>query len=101
LSGSLQDSLYELLVQSLAAWRIAGHVERAAGGSFLVRAGATEICIERAPKHLPFRWMVTTAGRRRGALSVVAVLRQLRVALDPGYVPNNRVRIALAPQVAS
>jgi len=101
LSGSLQDSLYELLVESLAAWRIAGSVDRAADGSFLVRAGANDIRIERAPKHLPFRWMVTTAGRKRGALSVAAVLRQLRTALDPGYVPSNRVRIAVSPQVAS
>jgi hypothetical protein len=44
--------------------------------------------------------MVTVDGRRRGAVSLVAVLRQLRAALDPGYA-KTRVRIAasaLVPQ---
>jgi len=43
---------------SAPRWRaIAGSVECCEGGSFLVRAGANEIRIERAPKHLPFRSM--------------------------------------------
>jgi hypothetical protein len=45
-----------------------------------------------------FRWMVTVDGRKRGAISLVAVLRQVREALDPGYAAS-RVRIAVAPLV--
>jgi hypothetical protein len=100
-SGPSKDSLYELLVQSLATWQVAGSVERTASGELFIRAGAIEISIERAPKHLPFRWMVSVGGRKRGALSIVAVLRQVRAALDPGFVPNNRVRIAVSPSVPS
>jgi hypothetical protein len=101
MSRPSKDSLHELLVQSLATWQVVGSVERTAGGSFLVRAGAIEIRIERAAEKPPFRWMVSTAGRKRGALSIVGVLRQVRAALDPSFVPNNRVRIAVAPPVPS
>jgi hypothetical protein len=94
------DSLLELLAQSLVAWRIAGSVERM-GGAILVRAGASEIRVERAPENLPFRWMVSACGRKRGAISLVAVLRQLRAALDPGHAPNDRVRVAVSPPVPS
>jgi hypothetical protein len=38
--------------------------------------------------------MVTIDGRKRRAISIVAVLRQVREALDPGYAAN-RVRVAL------
>ena len=44
--------------------------------------------------------MVTADGRTRGAISLVAVLRQVRAALDRSFVPN-RVRIALSPLVPS
>jgi len=44
--------------------------------------------------------MVSIDGRRRPAISLVAVLRQVREALDPGYA-TNRVRIAIAPLVPS
>ena len=47
-----------------------------------------------------FRWTVTVDGRKRMAISLVAVLRQVREALDPGYAAN-RVRIAVAPLVPS
>jgi len=94
-----EDLVIELLAQSLAAWRVAGSAQRA-GGGILVRAGATEICIERAPDNLPFRWMVSMDGRKRGAISLVAVLRQVRAALEPDYAAN-RVRVALTPLVPS
>jgi hypothetical protein len=42
--------------------------------------------------------MVTIDDRRRGAVSTVAVLRQVRTALDPGYA-TLRARIAVAPLV--
>ena len=90
----------ELLVQSLAAWRVAGSVARAVDGALVIAGARKDILIERARPHLPFRWTVTVDGRKRHAISVVAVLRQVREALDPGY-PANRVRIAVAPLVPS
>jgi hypothetical protein len=47
-----------------------------------------------------FRWVVTIDGRMRPALSLLAVLRQVREALDPGY-PGSRLRVAIAPLVPS
>jgi hypothetical protein len=47
-----------------------------------------------------FRWMVIIDGRRRGAISILAVLRQVREALDPGYAAS-RVHVAVAPLVPS
>ena len=91
---------HELLAQSLAAWRVAGTVERADDGALVIGGSGRDIRIERAPPHLMFRWMVTVDGRQRPAISLVAVLRQVRAALDPGYTAN-RVRIAAAPLVPS
>ena len=73
--------------------------ERAGGGA-LCLAERKDIRIEPAPPDLMFRWMVTVDGRRRGAISLLAVLRQVREALDPGYAAS-RVRIAVAPLVPS
>jgi hypothetical protein len=89
-----------LLAQSLVAWRVAGSVECASDGALKVCGGRKEIRIERAAPDLPFRWMITVDGRRRGAISLVAVLRQAREAIDPGYEAK-RVRIAVAPLVPS
>jgi hypothetical protein len=95
----------ELLAQSLLAWKLAGGVHRSGDGSILVVGNAKdgndkEICIAPAPPDLPFRWMVTVDGRKRGAISLVAVLRQIRAALDPGYA-KNKVRVAVSPLVPS
>lgn len=90
----------ELLAQSLTAWRLPGRVECAAENAILVRDSAKSISVEPAPPDSSFRWMVTVGGRRRGAISLVAVLRQVRAALDPGYALN-RVRIAVSPPVPS
>jgi hypothetical protein len=100
LSGAPSDLACELLAQSLVAWRVAGGVERASDGALVIGGNRKNIRIERAPRHLMFRWMVTIDGRKRGAISLVAVLRQVREALDPGYAAN-RVRIAVAPLVPS
>jgi hypothetical protein len=93
---STSDKVCELLAQSLLAWRRDGIVRRADDGAILVCCGSADIRLERAPPDLPFRWMVTAGGRRRGAVSLVAVLRQVRAALDPGHA-GERVRIAIAP----
>ena len=89
----------QLLAQSLVAWGVAGRVE-CLGGAFVIGGSRKEIRIDRSPPHEMFRWMVTVNGRKRGAISLVAVLRQVREALDPGYAAN-RVRIAVAPLVPS
>jgi hypothetical protein len=100
-SDAPKDHVVELLAQSLVAWRVAGSVQRTSDGATLLRAAAREVCVEPAPKNLPFRWMVSVDGRKRGAISLLAVLRQVRAAVDPGYASNNRVRIAVSPVVPS
>jgi hypothetical protein len=93
------DLARELLAQSLAALRVAGDVMRASDGA-LVISGNRNIRIDRTPSQSMFRWTVTVDGRKRAAISLVAVLRQVREALDPGYAAN-RVRVAAAPPVRS
>ena len=100
MSEAPNELVCELLAQSVAAWRVAGSVERAGDGALVIGGNRKHIRIERAPPHLPFRWMVTVNGRKRPAISLVAVLRQVREALDPGYAAI-RVRIAIAPLVPS
>jgi len=78
---------------------VAGHVARASDGALLIGGSAKDIRIEQA-SHAMFRWTVTVDGRKRGAISLVAVLRQVRETLDPGYAAV-RVRIAAAPLVPS
>ena len=91
------DLACELLAQSLVAWRVAGGVERR-DGALVIGRNRKDIRIDRAPLHSMFRWTVTVDGRKRGAISLVAVLRQVREALDPGYAAN-RLQIAVAPLV--
>jgi hypothetical protein len=100
LSNTSRDLVCELLAQSLKAWKLEGSVHRAGDGSILVICDTRQIGITPAPPDLPIRWMVTVDGRRRGAISLVAVLRQVRAALDPGYA-RSRVRVAVAPLVPS
>ena len=89
-----------MLAQSLIAWRVAGHVGRADDGALVIGGTGKGIRIERAPPHAVFRWTVAVDGRKRVAISLVAVLRQVREAVDPGYAAI-RVRIAVAPLVPS
>ena len=91
------DLVCELLTQSLKAWRVAGGVERDGEGVIVIGQNGKSIRIEVA-QHPMFRWTVSVDSRKRGAVSLVAVLRQVREVLDPGYV-GQRVRVALAPLV--
>ena len=91
------DLACELLAQSLVAWRVAGGVERR-DCALVIGGNRNDIRIDRAPLHSMFRWTVTVDGRKRGAISLVAVLRQVMEALDPGYAAN-RLQIAVAPLV--
>jgi hydrogenase maturation factor HypE len=97
LSGAGDHLVGELVAESLAAWRVAGRVDRTDGG-IVVSSGGKSIKIDPAPRETMFRWMVTIDGRRRPALSLVAMLRQVRQAVDPGYAAG-RVRVTVAPLV--
>ncbi len=98
MTAAASDLLCELLTQSLLAWRVCGEVRRAGGSTILVSGVGREIRVAPAPPGLPFRWLVTVDDRERPAISVVAVLRQVRQALDPGYAME-RVRVAAFPLV--
>ena len=88
----------DLLAESLTAWRVKGDVARADDGGLIIRSNAKFIRVDPAPSGSMFRWMVTIDGLQRGAISLIAVLRQTRAAIDPGYAPN-RVRVTVAPLV--
>ena len=85
--------LGELLAQSLIAWGLEGNVQSENDGSILLSCKTANIRVQPAAPHLPFRWMVTIDDRTRGAISLIAVLHQVRSALDPDYAAK-RVRIA-------
>ena len=92
------DLACELLVQSLVAWRLVGDVRRSRDGAIVICGALEDIRIDFAPSDAMFRWVVTTGRRKRQAISLVGVLRQVREALDPGYAAN-RVRVVLTPLV--
>jgi hypothetical protein len=94
-SPTLDDRLHTLLERSLIAWRLLGRAQRTVDGTQILALGRT-VSVARAAPSVPFRWMVTVDGRSRPAVSVVAVLRQVRHALDPDY-DRSRVRIAAMP----
>ena len=96
--SAASEHLYELMTQSLVAWRLIGTAHRTSDGAILVSCQTHNIRIEPAPPDLPFRWIVIVDNRRRAAISLVAVLRQVRAALDPGYA-TMRARIAPFPLV--
>jgi hypothetical protein len=99
-SAAANEVTCELLKQSLIAWRLTGRVERRGDDAVHVTCNAIDIGIERAPPDLPFRWMVTINTRKRAAISLPAVLRQVREALDPDYA-RNKVRVGVTPLVPS
>ena len=100
MSGIPIDLACELLTQSLAAWRLDGVVQRSIDGAIVILGTPKDIRIDPAPRGLMFRWMITIDNRKRGAISFVSVLRQMREALDPGYA-STRVRVAVSPLVLS
>lgn len=92
------ERLHELMTQSLLAWRLTGSAQRTSDGAILVSCREHSIGIEPTASDLPFRWIVIIDNRSRGAISLLAVLRQVRAALDPGYT-TTRARIAPFPLV--
>jgi hypothetical protein len=79
-----------LLAASLAAWKVAGRVERDADRIALTAGDETLLVARGAP---PFRWTVTLAGRDRGVTSIAGLLRLVRRVVDPDHQPS-RLRIA-------
>ena len=94
-AAELEERVARLLSRSLALWSVPGRVGQE-GGAIVVASLGRSLAIARAAPDLPFRWLVTVDGRARPAISVIAVLRQVRLALDPGYA-KTRVRIAPMP----
>jgi len=91
------DLVRELLTQSLKAWTIPGGVECDGEGVLVIGQNGKSLRIDTA-QHPMFRWTVSVDSRKRGAVSLVAVLRQVREVFDPGYA-GQRVRVAVAPLV--
>jgi len=96
-SGVPIELARELLAASLAAWRLAGEATCTDDGAIVIdrTATGTRVRIESTPDDPTFRWMVTLDGRRRPAVSLLAVLRYVRAALDPDYAAT-RVRVSVA-----
>ncbi len=92
------DLLCALLTQSLLAWHLTGEACLTGGGAIVISGGQRRVVVKPGPSDLPFRWLVAVDDRERPARSIVAVLRQVREALDPGYAAR-RVRIAAFPLV--
>ncbi len=88
------DAILRVIEQSLIAWRVLARATRSEDGAIAVIGLGRMIRIERAALGQPFRYMVTVDRRQRPALSIVALLRQVRGALDPAY-EKARVRIAV------
>ena len=80
--------------KALLAWNLTGSV-RARNRRRDPRCAAMRTISGWRPlRHgLPFRWMVTSTDASAERFRSLAVLRQVRSALDPGYAIN-RVRIA-------
>jgi hypothetical protein len=95
MSGLSIGLVRELITESLAAWHVASIVEQTSDCAIVIGA-KQEIRIEPAQAGSMFRWTITIDGRTRPAISLLAVLRQVRGALDPGYAAS-RVRVALSP----
>ena len=86
----------ELVGESLAAWRLPGAAACTDGGAIVIaQTGQGRVRIEPKPDDPMFRWLVTVDGRTRPAVSLLAVLRQVRAALDPDFA-TTRVRVSVA-----
>jgi hypothetical protein len=101
-SGVPSALVGELVTASLAAWGIAGVARCTNDGAVVIdrTTGDKTLRIEPRLGGTMFRWMVTVDGRGRPAISLVAVLRQVRAALDPDFAAT-RVRVSVAPLLVS
>ena len=92
----------ELVAASLATWGLPGVATCTHDGAIVIEQTRDNkrVRIEPKPDDSMFRWMVTVDGRPRPAISLVAVLRQVRAALDSDYAAT-RVRVSVAPLLVS
>jgi len=97
-SQAVPDPVLELLARSLAAWGIAGEVQREGSGGVRLEAAGRTLRVARAAPDLPFRWTVAENGRTRGCMGIPGLLRTVRSGLDPAWRPV-RLRIAPLPLV--
>jgi hypothetical protein len=97
-SGVPSALVGELVAASLAAWGLAGVATCTDDGAIVIEATGGNKTLRIAPKpdDAMFRWLVTVDGSTRPAISLVAVLRQVRAALDPDFAAT-RVRVSTAP----
>jgi len=88
----------EFVAASLAAWGLPGVATCTHDGAIVIDRTCDNktLRIEPKPNDSMFRWLVTVDGRSRPAISLVAVLRQIRAALDPDFAAT-RVRVSVAP----
>ncbi len=78
-------ALHKLLIESVRQWRVPAQVTRQDDDRVVITGLGHLITIARADQGMPYRWMIASGGRQRPALSVVSVLRQVRLVLDPTY----------------
>ena len=97
MSGVPIDLVRDLVSESLAAWRLAGEARCTRDGAIEIdrTSNGKRLRIAPKPHDAMFRWMVATDGRERPAVSLLAVLRQVRAALDPDFAAT-RVRVSVA-----
>ena len=97
-AGHIDDTVLALLAASLPAWSLSGSVRRAEDGAIEIEAAGTSARIEAPPPGLPFRYVLVTAERTRGLMSIAALLRAVRTLGDPDYHVA-KLRIAPFPVV--
>lgn len=100
MSGVSIELVRELVGASLAAWRLAGEATVTHDGAIVIDGAGKHIRLEPKPDDSMFRWIVTIDGRQRPAVSLLAVLRQVRATLDPDFAAT-RVRVSVAPLLVS
>lgn len=93
MSASLH-ALHDLLLESVRQWRVPANVKRQGEDRIVVTGLGVEIAIAKADRGMPYRWMIARGARQRPALSVVSVLRQVRLGLDPSYA---KLRLSVSP----
>jgi hypothetical protein len=92
------EAVHGLLVHSLKAWRVCGHVDVLPDGGLLLTAGEVKVRVVAAQDTPPFRWMIGIDDRTRGVTSVAGVLRAVRAAVDPQH-RRFPLRFASAPMI--
>ena len=89
MSAPIED-IAALLEESLTVWHLEGRLVRD-GDGLTISVGERRVRIGLAAEDVPFPWMVVTGGKARGVVSLSALLRTVRNALDPEHA-GSRLR---------